>query len=214
MSSAASGPPPGVAPTTSSSVDRVAQVVNGTPIYGDDVDCAPILKEKFVTQGYKDIWFAIIFMVQLLATFVIAVYNVQHNDVSALDFGFSTNHDGAAATTSPESRTSGRQADWGGGFPQPTAQAPTTIAATASPSSGNVLRGLHWRRIVLDEAHTIRNTGTEVARAVTALEADRRWCVTGTVIQNSVADLFSLLQVRFTRFLVCSLVISFHLDTS
>ncbi|KAH6607662.1 hypothetical protein Trco_003975 [Trichoderma cornu-damae] len=53
----------------------------------------------------------------------------------------------------------------------------------------------NWRRVVLDEGHTIRNAKTKVALAACGLQARSRWVLTGTPIVNSVKDLQSL--VRF-----------------
>ncbi|EDR08813.1 SNF2 superfamily protein, partial [Laccaria bicolor S238N-H82] len=52
---------------------------------------------------------------------------------------------------------------------------------------------VNWKRIILDEGHVIRNPKTKMARAVVALNADRRWVLTGTPIINSPRDLGSLL---------------------
>lgn len=52
----------------------------------------------------------------------------------------------------------------------------------------------HWLRVVLDEAHVIRNASTKQCATVCALKARHRWCLTGTPIQNAVEDFGSLLQ--------------------
>ncbi|CAN9415730.1 unnamed protein product [Alternaria alternata] len=52
----------------------------------------------------------------------------------------------------------------------------------------------HWRRIILDEAHMIRNHNTSTSQAVAALRATSRWAVSGTPIQNSLLDLLGLLK--------------------
>lgn len=68
-------------------------------------------------------------------------------------------------------------------------------AENSEGSSG--LFSVRWLRVVLDEAHTIKSSKTQLSRAATALVADRRWCLTGTPIQNNLEDIFSLL--RFLR---------------
>lgn len=55
------------------------------------------------------------------------------------------------------------------------------------------LESVPWYRIVLDEAHLIKNAGTRTCKAVCSMQADRRWCLTGTPIQNSLEDVYSLL---------------------
>lgn len=55
-----------------------------------------------------------------------------------------------------------------------------------------------WFRVVLDEAQSIKNYKTQVARACWGLRAKRRWCLSGTPIQNAIDDLYSYF--RFLRF--------------
>ncbi|KAL8511434.1 hypothetical protein ACS0TY_018008 [Phlomoides rotata] len=54
-----------------------------------------------------------------------------------------------------------------------------------------------WFRVVLDEAQSIKNHRTQAARACWGLRAKRRWCLSGTPIQNAVDDLYSYF--RFLR---------------
>jgi DNA repair protein RAD5 len=54
-----------------------------------------------------------------------------------------------------------------------------------------------WFRVILDEAHCIKNPVTISSRACCMLKAERRWCVTGTPIQNSLQDAFGL--IKFLR---------------
>ncbi|GAA5976261.1 hypothetical protein JCM11641_001097 [Rhodosporidiobolus odoratus] len=59
------------------------------------------------------------------------------------------------------------------------------------------LQAVQWFRVVLDEAHIIKEHKTIQARAACDLYASRRVVLTGTPLQNSLNDIFSLL--RFLR---------------
>jgi SNF2 family DNA or RNA helicase len=56
----------------------------------------------------------------------------------------------------------------------------------------NRLYGLAWDRVIFDEAHHVRSKNTQIFRSVATLKANIRWFVTGTPIQNSIHDFYSL----------------------
>lgn len=58
---------------------------------------------------------------------------------------------------------------------------------------GGGLFDIAWLRVVLDEAHSIKNRLSKAARASFDLDAQRRWALTGTPIVNRLEDLYSLL---------------------
>ncbi|SGY34513.1 BQ5605_C002g01645 [Microbotryum silenes-dioicae] len=65
----------------------------------------------------------------------------------------------------------------------------------AKEASGHgLLFKLCWYRIVIDEAHFIRNRMTKMSRACVELDGVFRWCLTGTPVINSLADYFALLK--------------------
>ena len=56
----------------------------------------------------------------------------------------------------------------------------------------SILRETDWEGLVLDEAQAIKNPDTQVARATRSLGARKRVALTGTPIENSVSDVWSL----------------------
>ncbi|ETO76638.1 hypothetical protein F444_07976 [Phytophthora nicotianae P1976] len=73
-------------------------------------------------------------------------------------------------------------------------QAPRLTPQSKKSVVTSKLHQLQWFRVILDESHLISNAGCARARAAFMLGSRRRWCVTGTPIQNGTADLAALLQ--------------------
>ncbi|KYM75325.1 Transcription termination factor 2 [Atta colombica] len=65
--------------------------------------------------------------------------------------------------------------------------------------TNSTLYKINWKRVILDEAHIIRNHKSQASEAVCGLVANKRWALTGTPIQNKELDLYSIL-----KFLKCS----------
>ncbi|KAJ5983561.1 hypothetical protein N7481_005660 [Penicillium waksmanii] len=70
-----------------------------------------------------------------------------------------------------------------------------TAAADKAKKSG--IFSVYWYRIILDEAHTIKNRNAKATQAAYSLDAKFRWCLTGTPMQNNLDELQSL--IRFLR---------------
>jgi hypothetical protein len=68
----------------------------------------------------------------------------------------------------------------------------TTYAIAARDVAA--LGAIGWRRVVLDEAQAVKNAATKQAAAVRALPAAHRIAVTGTPVENRLADLWSIME--------------------
>lgn len=73
-----------------------------------------------------------------------------------------------------------------------------SIVQNEMEKNGTVF-GVKWRRIILDEAHQIRNHKSRTAIAVCHLSAKTRWALTGTPVHNKEEDMYGLL-----KYLRCS----------
>lgn len=69
--------------------------------------------------------------------------------------------------------------------------------AARNGDRGGGLFSLKYFRVILDEAHHIKNRMAKTSKACYEIEAEHRWALTGTPIVNRLEDLFSL--VRFLR---------------
>ncbi|KAJ7324798.1 hypothetical protein JRQ81_017818 [Phrynocephalus forsythii] len=69
----------------------------------------------------------------------------------------------------------------------------SVLASDYGTGGNSPLHKFKWLRVVLDEGHTVRNPSAQQTKAVLDLDAQRKWILTGTPIQNSLKDLWSLL---------------------
>eukprot|EP01059_Diplonema_ambulator_P027181 TRINITY_DN4495_c0_g1_i1.p1 TRINITY_DN4495_c0_g1~~TRINITY_DN4495_c0_g1_i1.p1 ORF type:complete len:1012 (+),score=335.95 TRINITY_DN4495_c0_g1_i1:264-3038(+) len=66
---------------------------------------------------------------------------------------------------------------------------------------GKLLDDISWDYVVLDEGHIIKNTSTQLAIAAKALHSKVRFVLTGTPVQNSLDEFWSLFTFIDTRVL-------------
>jgi DNA repair protein RAD16 len=62
-------------------------------------------------------------------------------------------------------------------------------------SGSSILHSVKWDRIILDEAHFIKDRRCNTSKAVFSLQSSYKWALSGTPLQNRVGELYSL--VRF-----------------
>merc|ERR1712127_378954 len=53
---------------------------------------------------------------------------------------------------------------------------------------------IRWWRIICDESHSLRSTGSNSFRALAKLSATNKWCVTGTPMSTAPNDLIGQLK--------------------
>lgn len=59
------------------------------------------------------------------------------------------------------------------------------------------LHALPFYRVILDEAHNIKDRTSGTAKAANDLNCQKRWCLTGTPLQNRIGEMYSL--IRFMK---------------
>ncbi|KAL3277454.1 hypothetical protein HHI36_012802 [Cryptolaemus montrouzieri] len=73
-----------------------------------------------------------------------------------------------------------------------------TIVMNELDKNGPIFR-VRWKRLILDEAHQIRNFKSQTSIACCELVSKLRWALTGTPVHNKELDMYALL-----KFLKCS----------
>lgn len=61
----------------------------------------------------------------------------------------------------------------------------------------SAIHAIPFYRVILDEAHNIKDRNTGTARAAMHLNTQKRWCLSGTPLQNRILEMYSL--IRFMR---------------
>jgi superfamily II DNA or RNA helicase len=89
----------------------------------------------------------------------------------------------------------GKERARGGAFDAAVADADLVITTYALAARDAAALGkVQWHRVVVDEAQAIKNAATRAAAAIRELPAAQRIAVTGTPVENRLADLWSIMQ--------------------
>jgi len=76
--------------------------------------------------------------------------------------------------------------------PEFTEGTPKIVVASYSMARDGTLQKFKWDRIILDEAHEIRNNKSKTYKEIMRIQAGIKWVVTGTPVFNSVRDFVTL----------------------
>ncbi|XP_076802366.1 transcription termination factor 2-like isoform X3 [Clavelina lepadiformis] len=79
---------------------------------------------------------------------------------------------------------------------KPKVEKPEDVEKKKKPPAGseNTLFLINWRRVILDEAHQIRNFKSQTSEAVCALNSQSRWALSGTPVQNQENDMYAMIK--------------------
>ncbi|TAQ89523.1 hypothetical protein B7494_g2183 [Chlorociboria aeruginascens] len=67
----------------------------------------------------------------------------------------------------------------------------------------SLIHQIKFHRVILDEAHNIKQRSSGSAKACFALKADHKWCLSGTPLQNRIGEFFSLVRFLDIRPFAC-----------
>lgn len=70
----------------------------------------------------------------------------------------------------------------------------TTYSLARNDIKNNILSPDHFGAVILDEAHNIKNPNSQQSIALRALNAEYRWGLTGTPVQNNASELYAICQ--------------------
>ncbi|KAK6157292.1 hypothetical protein DH2020_011540 [Rehmannia glutinosa] len=68
----------------------------------------------------------------------------------------------------------------------------SAVDGRVSSAGKSILHSVTWERIILDEAHYIKERRSNTTRAVLTLQSSYKWALSGTPLQNRVGELYSL----------------------
>ena len=57
----------------------------------------------------------------------------------------------------------------------------------------NELRNLHWKYLIIDEAHALKNEESQISRLLRKFRSGHKLLLTGTPLQNNLHELWSLM---------------------
>eukprot|EP01088_Endostelium_zonatum_P005609 TRINITY_DN1735_c0_g1_i1.p1 TRINITY_DN1735_c0_g1~~TRINITY_DN1735_c0_g1_i1.p1 ORF type:complete len:691 (-),score=217.33 TRINITY_DN1735_c0_g1_i1:102-2174(-) len=76
-----------------------------------------------------------------------------------------------------------------------------TLVSEFSNKATSCLYQIQFYRVILDEAQMIKNFSTRTTQAAIKLNSHKRWCLSGTPIQNSIEELYSFLHfIHYSEF--------------
>ncbi len=58
--------------------------------------------------------------------------------------------------------------------------------------SDRLIQNYYWYRVILDEAHKIKNSQTQASKMAKSLRVNYRWGLTGTPVQNNISELINI----------------------